>query len=471
MKRFFLLIFVVLCMLVCIVPSVCMIFNPTTETIGNEQQIDTPKVKNEDSSINLDYFEQLSSYFDTHFAYRPEIITMDATIQSQVFSRSNLDSVIVGKDSYLYYYSTLNDYLGADTMSDREMNAVIHNLEIINNYAKSDGVEFLFTIAPNKSTLYPEFMPYYYSHKVSDTHNRDLFNKAIKNTDINYVNLFELFENQDEVLYFKRDSHWNDKGALLAYNEIMDTLSKSHDDYSTADVQKRKDFVGDLSKMLYPTSDAAEYNYYYGAQDSYSYVTDTKSVEEAIITTKNENASGSLYMYRDSFGNSLLPFFASAYENATFTKAFPMILPYDLDMYTPDTFVMEIAERNLCWLIERPPILQSPVLSFYTISDTLDIDVTVDADTCEYSSMYMQFTGEINNSYQSDESVIYIDVTDENANTTTYECYDILAQDDSSGFIAYAPAQKYSDSKTLTISVVIEDNGKFVKLGTTKVNM
>jgi len=54
----------------------------------------------------------------------------------------------------------------------------------------------------------------------------------------------------------------------------------------------------------------------YVINQTYSYVTPTKSVEEAIIATENDKASDRLYMYRDSFGNALLPYFANAYNEA-----------------------------------------------------------------------------------------------------------------------------------------------------------
>ena len=90
-----------------------------------------------------------------------------------------------------------------------------------------------------------------------------------------YCDLFEPLSAQSETLYFKRDSHWNNKGALLAYNEVLNALGKEHNDFSNATVTRRKDFVGDLSKMLYPGGGEAEYNDYYGAERFYAYYSPT----------------------------------------------------------------------------------------------------------------------------------------------------------------------------------------------------
>ena len=474
MKKFLPLLFVALCLILCLIPSVGMIFSPTTEAIGNERLQDPPSITNEDGSFNLGYFTSLGDYFSKHFAFRAEAITADAKIQSGVFENSNIDTVTVGSDGWLYYSSTLNDYLGRDTLSSREVGDIVHNLKIIRDWCSSKGVDFLFTIAPNKNTLYPENMPYYTSVKAGSIHNRDLVDAALKDSDIKYADMFSLFEAQGEVLYFARDSHWNNKGALLAYDEILKTLGKAHDDYSTAEVSRKKDFIGDLSKMIYPAGAEPEYNYYYGAEDRYSYVTDTKSVEDARISTSNPDATGSLYMYRDSFGNALLPYFAAAYRDATFTKAFPMILEADFETAKPDTFIMELVERNVSWLIERPPVLPSPKMTLFKAPDEAektDKDFFVEAKKSMYSANHIEFSGTVDSSLLKDDDIILVSVTDTSGNTAVYECYGLSAEDGKTGFIAYARSEDYPSPGELEISLLTQNGNEFKILASAKANL
>lgn len=470
-KKIFQLLFVALCLLICIVPSVGMIFSSTNETIGNERETSLPSVSDDDGNLNLSYFTELGDYFEKHYAFRAQAIMADAVIQSELFGVSNLDTVVVGTDGWLYYASTTDDYLGKNILSETEINGIVHNLGIIQSYAESNGAQFLFTIAPNKNTLYPDNMPYYYSCEVSDIHNRDLLSNALKESDVNYLDLFSVFEEQDEVLYFERDSHWNNKGALLAYNEIMTAIGKSHDDYSSADVIRKKDFVGDLSNMLYPVGGEAEYNYYYGTEDKYTYVTDTESVEDALIKTNNPDAAGSLYMYRDSFGNALLPFFASSYKDATFTKAFPMILQSDLETNRPDTFVMELVERNIDWLITRPPVLPSPKLSYYNMSDKLDGNIELGAKISEYSPDYLEISGSIGYDDIDSDSVVYIAVTDVSGQTSAYECYSISSESYDLGFLAYLSSAEFDTEAELDISVIIQNGTEFYEFGSETVKL
>lgn len=76
-----------------------------------------------------------------------------------------------------------------------------------------------------------------------------------------------------------------------------------------------------------------------------------------MIATQNDKATGNLFMYRDSFGNALLPYFANAYNSAYFTKTFPINLSLEVMSRNSDTVVFEIAERNLIWFAQNPPVL------------------------------------------------------------------------------------------------------------------
>ena len=464
MKKTVSLIFTIFCVAVCAVPSLGMVFRPSNQPIGNERREEAPSLTNEDGGFNFSYFSQLGSYYEKNFAFRPEMIQADARINAGLFKTSNIDTVIVGKNDWLYYTSTADDYLGKNTLTQSEINGVVNNLKIIQSYCESVGVQFLFTAAPNKNTLYHDNMPYTYSAEVSSTRNRDLLHAALNGSTVNYCNLFEPLSAQSETLYFARDSHWNNKGALLAYNTVLDALNKTHDDYSSAEVTRKKDFTGDLSKMIYPVSSEPEYNYYYGAEDKYSYVTNTKSVEENMIKTSNPDAAGTLFMYRDSFGNARVPFFASAYENATFTKAFPMNIRQGLDSNKPDTFVMELAERNIKWLVTMPPMVPAQELSLLKTSGTVKGIAKVSVQPCTYASEYTQVSAVIDSSEIDDDAQYYFTVKDKSGAEKTFEAL-YSKTDGGNGCIAYLPAESFPAQEKYEIKISVKNKDGFFELG------
>ena len=453
MKKIVHVLFITLCLLLCVTPFALMPVASTDEPVGNEQKVEMPELT-VDGKYNIKFLNQLGEYFEAHFAFRPTAISVDAIIQSSVFGASNLNSVTVGTDGNMYYSSTLNDYLGKETMNERQAFAVAYNLGIIQDYATASGAEFLFTVAPNKNSLYDENMPYYQKLKVSDNRNIDAVEAELEKRGVNYCDLFEVFENNDEKLYFKTDSHWNNKGACLAYNTILTDLGKSHYDYSDITLAREKTHKGDLAKMLYPAFDMREYDYKYGVEETYTYITDTKSVEDALIKTSNENADGNLYMYRDSFGNALIPFMSSAYEDAFYTKSFPMSFSKDIETQRPDTIIFEIVERNLNWFYERPAILPSPQLLTCKSDSVAEVNAQVEVKQCDIDRGFAEISGYIEKPLEKDTTFcLEID-------GKIYEAYCICDENSDWGFRVYVPLEKLDLTKdTVEISVFACDDG------------
>ena len=157
------IIFILLCVVLCLIPSVGMLFFPTTRTSENRAMAEAPKLTAEDGSLNRAFFTDFESYFTEHMALRNELVYADAQIQSKVFRESNVSGVICGSDGWLYYSSTLDDYLGRNILSERELYCLANNFSVVQDYLQGQGVDFVLTIAPNKNTLYGEHMPYYQS--------------------------------------------------------------------------------------------------------------------------------------------------------------------------------------------------------------------------------------------------------------------------------------------------------------------
>lgn len=452
MKKKLLLLFIAACMIVCLIPFAGMTVSVSDEPVGNESRAEFPSIIKEDDSFNELYFQQLGNYFEKSFAFRPQIISADAEIQSIIFKTSNLDSVVTGNDGWLYYSSSLDDYLGRNLLSERSINNIAYNLKITQNYVEQNGAKFLFTVAPNKNSLYPEHMPYYYKAKVSDDKNIYHLEKAFESYQINYCDLFEVFENQDETLYLKQDSHWNNKGALLAYNCILDALGKTHNDYSDSSVTKEKNFYGDLADMIYPATAQPEYNYSYDINPTYSYTTNTESVEEAIIKTNNDKADGSLYIYRDSFGNALLPFFANAYGKAEFTKAFPVNVAVDMLIQKPDTVIFEIVERNLSWFASSPPVLPSPEI---LVENAVKADVKVNTVLSEVNMSLLELSGTVDSNECDENTEIFVTAKDKNGNARTFQAFRVTDENTDCGFIAYISADEF-DENSIIASVTLK---------------
>lgn len=399
-------------MVLCLIPSVGMLFFPTTKTSENKRMAPPPKLTAEDGSFNKSFFQDFESYFTEHVALRNQMVYTDALIQTSLFGESNVSGVICGTDGWLYYASTLSDYLGSNVMSDRQLYNLANNFSVIAEYVKSKGKDFVLTIAPNKNTLYGENMPYYKSYVVNSDHSAVLLEPLLRQQGVRYLDLFQLFQEQDEVLYLKRDSHWNNKGAALVSNAILDALGLAHEDYFGMTPALVKNENGDLNKMLYSFYAEPEDDYDYGLTHKYVYANNATDVEAGWIITDNPGGSGTLLMFRDSFANTLIPFLSNTFATAYYSKGEPNALEFYLETYSPDCVVIEKAERNMANYLNDPPVLTAPQTQLPENPAVAQTRSTVAWENFVNNANYYVIRGTLDESWIKTDSQILVRVND-----------------------------------------------------------
>lgn len=452
--------FTAVCFVMCAAPFAGMIFARTDTTTENKKMAQMPEIKNEDGSWNTGFLEDLGTYYEDHFAFRPYLVMADSVIQSKVFGVSNVDSVIYGQNGWLYYKSTLDDYLGQNLMSDRALFNGAHNLALMQQYVTSRGADFLVTVPPNKNSLYGENMPYYYGRKVSSRKNIDGFEKQMEREQVSYLDLFALFEDRDEILYLERDSHWNNDGAVMVYNAIMDTLDLEHDTMENVDVSRSRDEIGDLNRMLYPVEQEPEWNTTYLFDQGFGYTDDrVKGVEDAVIETFCEDGSGSMLMFRDSFGNTLLPLVANAVENGAFYKTIPYDIEGLMEKHKPDVVVVEKVERNLREFAESPPVMTGLEVTLGQTEEE-ETETTVQMQSSQTNALYNEICGAIEEACVEENSRVYVRIVQEHSEKT-YEAFTVSNETTDYGYLLYLPKADLEDGG-LTVYVYVQNGDRAV---------
>ncbi len=440
--------FLTICMFLLFIPLLGMTFRPTLETTENRILSSFPSLIKDNGGINLNFFSAFETYFSEHFAFRNELVATDGKIQGKIFKTSANNNVIYGNDGWLYYSSTIPDYSGTNVMNERELENLKRNISIANKWLKDRGITMLLTVPPNKNTLYGEHMPYYSSTIISNEHTLFKLNELCEEENILYADLYSTLKDENEVLYLKRDSHWNNKGALIAYNEILNTIKHPHDDYSDLVANRAKNENGDLNKMLYSYYGEKEVNYHYDIPQNYEYISDTKSVEDGLIETKCNEKEKALVMFRDSFGNTLIPLIANQFEQAYFTKESTYRLDNIVSEQNPDIVIFEKVERNLRDYIKEPPIITMPEIKDISISEEALIDgMEIEITTNLYDPSFYELKGKINESLSKDSDIIvYVD-------GKYLDAYDIYEDE----FLVYLKKIEYPN-KIFEIEVLLKEN-------------
>ncbi len=324
------------------------IFGPS-KAAANEQPAQKPQLQT-DGAFNKDYLSQLADWVNDGFFLRPELISGGNWLSANVLGTSGAEDVIVGKDGWLYYAPTLPDYNGTKQMDDRAVFSAAKNLQLMAEYCQSQGVDFVFAIAPNKNSLYPQRMPY---PSAADSTNATRLQSLLAKTDVKIADLFDAFRAETEELYFAHDSHWNSKGAALGADVINGAFGLESN-YYAGDFSQKTPHTGDLYEMLYPAFADSETDPVYGGQLTYTFVGGGKKPDSMTIKTQGQG-SDSLLVYRDSFGNLLYPYLADSAGEATFSRS----VSYDLTK-PADRILVELVERNIDYLIKYAPVMPAP---------------------------------------------------------------------------------------------------------------
>ncbi|MGI6220980.1 MAG: alginate O-acetyltransferase AlgX-related protein [Coriobacteriales bacterium] len=471
-------VFIAIALALMLIPSVGMIWFPTESTSGVDEPAAAPSLVDGDGGPNAALLSDAGAYFEDHFAFRNEMITAYARMLAPM-GESVTDQVVVGDDGWLFYGLTLPDYLGQSTLSDRALNNIAHNLVFMQGYANSKGADFVFAVAPNKNTLYPEHMPARYVRSDAPG-NWERLKPVLYDHGVRYVDLFEKLGEVDEVLYLKTDSHWDNRGALIAANALLAAFERPALAYDEAAWITRDDFTGDIAKMLYPADPGAEeQSYVIGVNDgegfageAWSYVQGS-TVEDDVVETRSAGKRSAqdakrLLVYRDSFANALIPYLSTAFQNSLFTK----LVPYDagqIDAFDADCVVVERAERHLYYLAEHAPIIPAPkvALPFDTgVGDDGDMDAT----TLERSENgpYEVLSGVLDGRVEGDGVRIFAEVLGADGKTTIYEASLVtVPEDDESGTAAsdygyevYLPSEVVPVNAT--IRILAADDGRLL---------
>lgn len=380
MKKLFYILFSVVFFLAVSVP---VFFMPFYEQENTEKRklSQTPSVLEESGKINAEFFSDTDTYISEHFAFRSQLVTALSTVKEKAFHTSAEEKVVLGKTGWLFFAETLDDYRGVNQLEEKDVQRIVKTLDLMNDYVTAQGADFQFMIAPNKNSLYGEFMPYYYQPAAENTNLENLTAK-LQNREY-FIDAYSLLKAEKRQTYHLTDSHWNNLGAAIAFDASMKNIKADYTDYLSIPCRVENVHRGDLYGMLYPTGSKLDEQIVFEYTPNYEYVSNFRSEEDIYIETACKDKSGNLVVYRDSFCNALLPMLADEFSSSVFTRE----MPYDISIVNEDTtsVIVELVERNLPNLLVSAPIMKAPLC---TDNDSLQLIENSEFYTREKDNMF-----------------------------------------------------------------------------------
>ncbi len=320
-----------------------------------------------------EFTKKFDNYFQDHFGMREWLIRRYQREASKRFGVSGVPDVLVGLEDWLYLFGTdmPDDLQGKLRFSDQEQALFWQQLQKTRAWMQEQGAAYIFVVAPNKQSIYPEYLPEYF--QVSQTASRLdqlLASQPLGETEGILDTRTAIRRDKSKVrLYDKTDTHWNAQGAYLAYQAI---LARSQSLFPEQIRQPEFSFAlnwadgpgGDLAVMRGEGDSVIEQRPVLET-GNFSAIPRVISQElQALLTTpplkvaytvKDKRPLRVLVLH-DSFFEKLKPFVSETYGSVLYiwrfldeARKYPDTeeLKQVVALYKPDLVIDEIVERNL----------------------------------------------------------------------------------------------------------------------------
>lgn len=173
-----------------------------------------------------DYYDAADQYFNDSLSLRGPLVYAKNWIDYHLFRTTDSPDVHIGNDGWLYSRKSIDDFRKAACDSRACIEHLALQLHALEKVFQASDRKFVFTVAPNKSTIYPEFVGFVPRGAHCSSSPYDLF---LENTSAHFLKSFARLDlpmrkakKRGLLLYDKKGTHWNSQGAM----EVAETISQ-----------------------------------------------------------------------------------------------------------------------------------------------------------------------------------------------------------------------------------------------------
>ncbi len=306
----------------------------------------------------LKFPQSFQDYFKDHYLLHNQQVEVLQTLRLEVFSEKNFPNVLIGEENWLYYTGegNISDYQCVSLFTPSELDAIANRLADIHAQLSSRNIQFLLVIAPNKESIYPEYLPAEVRQIGSTCRIDQVLTVLREQMDIQVLDLRAplLEAKSSHQVYHRTDTHWNDFGAHLASLQILSLVQEHFPAITTHPLedyqQETQEFQGDLAQFLPFDTRFLEQKTVLSPLIP-TPTTITAGEGRTINANTPDSGLPRAIIFRDSFTDALIPFLAPQFEGVTFIHSFAVDLEL-VDEQQPDIVIYELAQRYLYMLLE-----------------------------------------------------------------------------------------------------------------------
>lgn len=282
--------------------------------------------------------QQYPKWFDLYFAdrvgYRDVLLDWHHAA-TDTLGEGDAGKAWVGADGWLYLNVADPDEFRDDRPTlDERLDAWADSFADRADWLKGQGIEYVVLLAPEKPSVHPEHLPGRL-HRRPPPEPLAGLTERLKARGVRVVNplpaLLAGKAASPRPLYYREDTHWSPAGARVAYDLLADEVKRTHPewrplpaaDYRVADAPGEADLRRFVRSAGGPVDEMATFS---GGRNT------TKDADPAFaarlprkcrspvmpptVYTTPDAGGPPLLVFRDSFGEQLLPFVSSDFRRA-----------------------------------------------------------------------------------------------------------------------------------------------------------
>lgn len=321
----------------------------------------------------------IDTYYQDHFGLREFLIHRYHREVNKRFATASAPDVLTGNDGWLFYSGerVLEDLIGQHPLDREQLALLAARVRGTRNWLSQKGIGFLPMVAPDKQSIYPEYLPDHYQQAKGTTRLDQVVASLNQDPATEILDLRPvLLRNKGESrLYDKTDTHWNQLGAYCGYREVLRAVAERFPGvdlhaYFSVGARWREDPAGDLAELSGRGDTLREKRpeviaWLQAEEQALSpFLQQLFRLEQLDpLFTVRQGKKLRVLVLHDSFMNPMKPFLSESFgevlyiwkyfdrdiENFLTTEVMDKVLAE----FKPDLVIDEVVERHLDWLIRQ----------------------------------------------------------------------------------------------------------------------
>jgi hypothetical protein len=299
-----------------------------------------------------------SRYFADHFGLRAPLVRWQAALRLRLLHVSASPDVILGRDGWLFYAGDggSEDIASSTPFTPQELETWRATLQHTYDWLQARGIAYVFVLAPDKHAVYPEELPNSVRRVGDETRTDTLVRYLREHSTVPVLDLRPplLDAKAHERVYHRTDTHWNDRGAYVAYAAIVEALRVAGPPAARDSFDAPSVVVPglDLAGMLGVTGATTEEDLPLRprvprrARIVEPRHPDARLMDARDVTEQADASRPRAVVFRDSFGSALIPFLSEHFSRAVYLWQYN----FDPDVVRaehPDVVIQEWVGRRL----------------------------------------------------------------------------------------------------------------------------